>query len=194
MESGDEFIVLGRVSGVYGVKGWLKIYSFTDPMESIVKYSPWFIRPGSYKGNPSAGWESVKLKAGRRHAKTVIAQMQDCNDRDAAQQYIGYEIAIRPDQLEVLNRADEFYWRDLIGLKVVNLEGVELGEVADFMETGANDVLVVTPAPTEMDGQTIDGQTDKAGILIPWTFGHTVVSVDLDASVIKVDWDKDWLV
>jgi 16S rRNA processing protein RimM len=96
----EEKIILGRISGVYGVKGWVKVFSFTDPKESIVDYSPWYVRP---EKRPGSAWQKVKLKSGKRHAKTVIAKLEHCNDRDEAMLYVGCEVAISPDQLAALD-------------------------------------------------------------------------------------------
>jgi 16S rRNA processing protein RimM len=186
----SEKIILGRITGVYGVKGWLKIFSYTDPMESIVDYNPWYIRPenrrpGNRPDSKSAvPWKKVILKAGKRHAKTVIAKLEHCNDRDEAQAYIGSEIAIEPEQLEQLRGKDEFYWHELTGLRVINQQGIELGVVKSLMETGANDVLVV--ASTE--------SADKAGkeCLIPWIMHQSVIAVDLQQGIVEVDWDPDF--
>ena len=120
------------------------------------------------------------MEAGRRQAKTVIAKLEGCDDRDAAMMLIGAEIAIRSDQLRELNK-DEYYWRDLIGLRVTNREGIELGTVQRLMETGANDVLVVK-------GQ----QRDSKEHLIPWTLHQAVLDVDLEQGLIQVDWDADF--
>ena len=178
----SEKVNLGRITGVYGVKGWLKIFSYTDPMESIVDYSPWYIRPENRKNAP---WTKVDVKAGKRHAKTVIAKLEHCNDRDQAQAFIGSEIAIELDQLEELSDSNEFYWHDLIGLRVINLQGMELGVVKKMMETGANDVLVVV---SEIEG------TEKETIerLIPWTMHMAIIAVDLEQGIIEVDWDPDF--
>ena len=119
----SEKVILGRITGVYGVKGWVKVFSHTDPMEAIVDYSPWFIRAEHRKNSP---WTEVKLKAGKRHAKTVVAKLEHCNDRDEAMAYVGTEIAIDLHQLEELRAKNEFYWRDLIGLRVINQQDVEL--------------------------------------------------------------------
>lgn len=190
-----EKVILGRITGVYGVKGWLKIFSYTDPMESIVDYSPWYIRPENR--NPDsrndsrnrAPWKKVKLKAGKRHAKTVIAQLEHCNDRDEAQVYIGSEIAIEASQLEQLRNKNEFYWRDLIGLRVINQQEIELGVVKSLMETGANDVLVVASEEvTEKEG----AEAEKKERLIPWTMQQAIIAVDLQQGVIEVDWDPDF--
>jgi len=182
----SEKVILGRITGVYGVKGWLKIFSYTDPIESIVDYSPWYIRPENKKKSP---WIKVKLKAGKRHAKTVVAKLEHCNDRDEAQVYIGSEIAIELNQLEQLRDKNEFYWRDLIGLRVINQQKIELGVVKSLMETGANDVLVVVSEEvTEKEG----AETENKERLIPWTMQQAIIAVDLEQGVIEVDWDPDF--
>ena len=194
-DEASEKVILGRITGVYGVKGWLKVFSYTDPMEAIVDYSPWYIRAEKRKQSP---WKEVKLKAGKRHAKTVVAQLEDCNDRDAAMAYIGTEIAIELQQLEALKGKDEYYWRDLIGMRVINQQGIELGRVKSLLETGANDVLVVVPeeARSEEAGPEESGSSEtgdeKKERLIPWTMGNTIITVDQEQGVIEVDWESDW--
>ena len=187
-ESGtSEKVILGRITGVYGVKGWLKIFSYTDPMESIVDYSPWYIRPENRKNSP---WKKVKLKAGKRHAKTVVAQLEGCDDRDEAQAFIGLEIAIELNQLEELKDSNEFYWRDLIGLRVINQQDIELGVVKKLMETGANDVLVVVSEKAASEAEGTEAVYKER--LIPWTMHSAVIAVDLEQGVIEVDWDPDF--
>ena len=178
----SEKLILGKISGVHGVQGWVKVYSWTDPMEAIVDYDPWYIRPqvpGAGNGKASA-WQKIRVKSGRKHGKTVIAKLEHCNDRDQALGYIGYEIAIEPGQLEALQNDNEYYWRDLIGLRVVNRQQEDLGVVKNLMETGVNDVLVVY------------SENDQRERLVPWTPGHAIDSVDLDSRVILVDWDADF--
>ncbi len=160
---------LGKISGVFGVKGWVKVYSHTDPREGITRYSPWHLKQ---KGQ----WREIEVEAGQRQGKTVIAKLKGIDDRDEAQLLTGATIAVHPEQLDSLGE-DEFYWHQLEGLKVVNTEGVELGTVSHMMETGANDVMVVK------------GDQER---LIPFTQGHAVVSVDLDGGVVTVDWDADF--
>jgi 16S rRNA processing protein RimM len=190
-EASDK-VILGRITGVYGVQGWLKVFSYTDPMESIIDYSPWYIRAENRKKAP---WTEVKLAAGKRHAKTVIVKLEDCNDRDQAMVYIGSEIAIEQQQLEALQGKDEYYWRDLFGLRVVNLQGIELGVVETLMETGVNDVLVVVPEQevAEKEGTAMDGvKAEYKERLIPWTMDNAIIAVDLEQGVITVDWDPDF--
>ena len=196
-DNASDKVILGRITGVYGVQGWLKVFSYTDPMESIIDYSPWYIRAENRKKAP---WTEVKLAAGKRHAKTVIVRLEDCNDRDQAMAYIGSEIAIEQQQLEALQGKDEYYWRDLFGLRVVNLQGVELGVVKTLMETGVNDVLVVVSEKEvaekereEIEGaETEDAKADYRERLIPWTMDNAIIAVDLEQGVITVDWDPDF--
>lgn len=173
-------IIVGRITGVYGVKGWVKIFSYTDPMESIVDYSPWYIRA---EGRTKAPWKKVKLKSGKRHAKTVVAKLEHCNDRDEAQAYIGLEIAIEQSQLEALRQEGEYYWRDLIGMRVINQQDIELGVVKRLMETGANDVLVVVSEGAE-------GKVKER--LVPWIMHSTILAVNLVKETIEVDWDAEF--
>ncbi len=178
-DASEEKVILGRISGVYGVKGWVKVFSYTDPMEAIVDYSPWFIRAENRK---RSDWTKVKLKSGKRHAKTVVAKLENCNDRDQAMAYVGTEIAINLQQLEQLKDKNEYYWRDLIGLRVINQQDIMLGTVKSLLETGANDVLVVV---SEVDGE-------KTERLIPWTMDIAIIRVDMAQGVITVDWDADF--
>lgn len=165
----QELLELGKISGVFGVKGWVKVYSYTDPREGITDYSPWRVKQ---RGQ----WREYQVEAGQRQGKTVIAKLKGIDDRDQAQLLTGGVIAILPDQLHELAE-NEYYWRQLQGLRVVNTEGVELGVISHMMETGANDVMVVS------------GDRER---LIPFTQGHTVMNVDLDAGVITVDWDPEF--
>ncbi len=168
-ETGDTRITLGKISGVFGVKGWVKVHSYTDPREKIVDYGRWQLK---HQGQ----WREVELADGKRQGKTVVAKLVGLDDRNEAELYRGAEIAIFQKQLEQLSE-DEYYWHQLEGLKVITTEGVELGSVHHLLETGANDVLVVK------------GDRER---LVPFTVGHTVTEVDLDKQVITVDWDPEF--
>jgi len=162
-------IVLGRISGLFGVKGWIKIYSYTDPREGILDYSPWYIKRDGV-------WQTRELSSGHLQGKGVVAHLRGCDDRDRAAELIDCEIAVRREQLPELAE-NEYYWSDLQGLRVVNLEGVELGEVSHLFDTGANAVLVVK------------GERER---LIPYTWGQAVCEVDLLAGRMLVDWDPEF--
>ena len=174
MSEKGEKIELGKITGVHGVKGWVKVFSNTEPREGITQYTPWFLQHPNINGGQ---WREIKVEAGRPQAKTVIAKLEGFDDRDKAMQLTGARIAISSEQLKDLNQ-DEYYWRDLIGLRVVNQQDVELGVVDSLFETGANDVLVVKDETQER--------------LIPWTLGHAVLEVDIEQGVISVDWDADF--
>ena len=188
-------VILGRITGVYGVQGWVKVFSYTDPMEAIIDYSPWYIRAEGQNTDHKnlAPWARVQLEAGKRHAKTVVAKLEQCNDRDAAMAYIGTEIAIEPEQLEALKEKNEYYWRDLIGLRVINQQNVELGIVKSLLETGANDVLVVASEIESEEVSDIEGcKVEIIERLIPWTMNNAIIAVDQEQGIIRVDWDPEF--
>lgn len=167
---------MGRVSGVYGVRGWVRIFSYTEPRENILEYQPWFVKTGS------GDWSEQRHIEGRRHGKGVVAHLEHCPDRDAAHALIGSEIAVRREQLPDTG-AGEFYWNDLIGLQVVNQQGDALGTVDHLLETGANDVMVVRPCA---------GSLDERERLIPWLVPSVIADVDLAGRRINVDWDTEF--
>ena len=162
-------IVIGRVAGHFGVRGWFKIQSWTEPREKIVEYRRWLLQTGD-------GWQERQVTAGRAHGKNVIAHVQGVDSREQAAELIGADIAIRREQLPKTGPG-EYYWADLVGLRVQLLDGRELGRVKNLLATGANDVLVV------------QGEHEH---LIPFLRGRVIKDVDLDAQVMRVDWDPDF--
>lgn len=157
-------IPVGRIVGVFGVQGWVKVFSETARREDIFRYSPWYLdnRP----------W---RLISGKRHGKALIAQPDGCDDRDAAAALIGRSISVRRDQPPP--SPDELYWADLEGMRVITAQGVDLGVVERLFETGANDVLVVR------------GERER---LIPFLWERVVQDVDLDRREMRVDWDPEF--
>lgn len=168
-------IIVGRISGVYGVKGWVKVYSYTAPRENILQYSPWLIHTGNE-------WLSVRVDASRLQGKGVIAHLEKCDDREDARRFIGADIAILRSQL-LPTESDEFYWHDLIGLQVVNTRGEVLGTVDHLMETGANDVLAVAPG---------NGDAGSEMLLIPYVKDDVIKNIDLVRGICEVDWEADY--
>ena len=166
----SDLLNAGNISGVFGVKGLIKVFSFTDPRENILRYAPWILKKNGLS-------QEVRVLNGQRHGNTVIAELEGVTDRDAAAALMGWEIFISKQQLPKTG-ADEYYWNDLIGLNVETASGVKLGAVDHLLETGANDVLVV-----------MDGETER---LIPFLQQQTVLSIDLAARLIIVDWDPDF--
>ncbi len=177
--SPDNLVLLGRIGAVYGIKGWVKIQSYTEPKEGILSYPLWWIRSGNQ------AWQPVKLVDGRVHGKGLVASLEGCNDRNRAQSYCGAEIAVDKDLLPVLDE-DDYYWHQLEGLKVVAVSGgnpVLLGRVDHIMATGANDVLVV---------RACEGSVDQRERLIPYLQQRVVKRIDLEVGEIQVDWDPEF--
>lgn len=164
-----DIVPVGRISGVYGVRGWVRVFSYTQPRENIINYQPWYLKQGD-------DWIERRLAEGRQHGKGVVARFADCEDRDKAAAMIGAEIGIQRSQMP-RPEPGQYYWADLIGLRVTNLDGDELGVVDHLIETGANDVLVV------------HGDRER---LIPFVLEQVVVSVNLEQGEIQLDWDKDF--
>lgn len=165
-ETSAGIVRLGRVAGVFGVKGWIRLFSYTEPREAILDYRDCQL-------HQDGRWRPVRLTEGSRHGKTVIARLAGVDDRDAAERLIGADIGIRRDDMPDAGD-DRYYWADLQGLTVVNKDGQTLGTVAYLLATGANDVLAV--------------QGDRE-ILIPFVPDRYVTSVDLAGGVIRVDWE-----
>lgn len=173
----DYSLVAGKITGCYGIKGWVKIHSFTDPQENFLAYGNWRLqRRGQL--------EPIEFDAGRRHGKGLIAHIVGVDDRTAAEAYRGLEVAVRKDSLPALEEG-EYYWHQLQGLQVWCLqqgERVLLGTVDYLIETGANDVLVV---------KACEGSVDGDERLIPYLWDDVVKTIDLAAGTIEVDWFLD---
>lgn len=175
----DSPVVIGEITGVYGVKGWVKVFSHTEPRINVVKYNPWLLKQGKE-------WKPIKLVNGRSQGKTIVAQLDGVNDREQALAMIGTQIAIESSQLKKLG-AKDFYWRDLEGLDVIDLNGEILGRISHLIETGANDVMVVKLPAEKAQGQKIKE------MMIPYLMDSVVKKVDLEANQMTVDWDDDYL-
>ena len=168
----EEFVPVGKISGAFGVKGWVKVFSFTEPRKNILSYSPLYI---SRKGE----WIEVKKSGGRTQGKGVVMELENVTDRDQVLPLIGAELAIKNTQLKPTAK-DAFYWSELVGLTVINLQDQPLGQVDHLLETGANDVLVLK----------VDGEDEKR--LIPFVMDEIVKLVDVDNKLIQVDWGVDY--
>jgi 16S rRNA processing protein RimM len=160
----DELICVGHILGAQGIKGWVRVFSSTSPRENIVNYSPWTIEQGGE-------FKTVGVK-GRLQGKNVLARLDGCEDRNQAEELKDCRIYIDPAQLPRL-QAGDYYWSDLIGLAVESLQGEPLGVVASMLETGADDVMVLS------------GDRER---LIPFAIDHIVREVDLENRRLVVDW------
>ncbi len=162
-------ITLGRVAGPWGVKGWIKVTPYADTPADLCGLAHWWLQRGG-------AWQEYEVAAARPHGATVVARLAGCDDRDVAAALKGSEIAVPRDALPAAGDG-KVYWADLVGLKVVNLQGELLGEVTGLMATGANDVLRVAGAGTDR--------------LVPYVT-HVIQEVDLAHGEIRVDWGLDW--
>ena len=168
--SDEKLVLLGRVVGVHGVRGELKLESYTEPRTQIFSYQPWLMRS-------AAGEKTIEGCRGRTQGKGLVAELPGVGDRDAAVALQGAEIWVRRSALPA-PKPGEYYWSDLEGLEVVTVEGVSLGKVSHLVATGANDVLIVKDAKRER--------------LIPFLVGQFVMKVDFEAASLTVDWDPEF--
>jgi 16S rRNA processing protein RimM len=164
-------VLIGRIVGLYGVQGWLKIESWSEPRMKIFDYQPWLLSTAPGMETQIAGAK------GRQQGKGMVAQLPGVDDREQAAALIGMDIHVAREQLPPPGK-DEYYWVDLEGLEVVTTESVSLGRVSHLFATGANDVVVVR-----------DGARER---LIPFIQGSYVRSVDISARRIVVDWDPEF--
>ena len=170
MDNSTRRILLGRVHGAFGVRGEVKLESFTEPPAAIFRYQPWVLRDAQGCERALAG------ARGRETAKGLVATFPDIGDRDAAEALRGSEVWVERAQLPP-PKPGEYYWVDLEGLRVVNADGADYGTVSHLFSTGANDVLVAK------------GDKER---LIPFIEPEFVKSVDFDAGIVTVDWDADF--
>jgi 16S rRNA processing protein RimM len=169
-ENTGSMVIMGRIAAAQGIRGWVKIQPYTEQLDSLLDYRSWWI------GNEHGPWREVEVQQCEVHNKTLAAQLPDCPDRNAAEKLKGLLVAVPRSSLPRQSE-DEYYWSDLIGLAVVNEEGMRLGTVANLLETGANQVLSV--------------KGDDGVILIPFV-ATAIRLVDLQNKVIRVDWSEDY--
>jgi 16S rRNA processing protein RimM len=162
-------ISVGKISGLFGVKGWVKVFSFTDPRENILSYSPWLLKKNDQT-------KTVNVVNGQLQGKTIVAQLAGIGDRDQAASLMGWDIYITQNQLPSAGKG-EYYWSELIGLNVETIDGIQLGVVDSLLETGANDVII------------IQGERER---VIPFLQGQTIIKIDLDEGKMVVDWDPEF--
>ncbi|WP_175651177.1 ribosome maturation factor RimM [Pseudomonas sp. Marseille-P9899] len=173
-ENADDLIVVGKIFSVHGVRGEVKVYSFTDPIDNLLEFRNWTLRrEGVVK--------QVELVSGRSTQKDLVAKLKGLDDRDEARLLSGYEICISRSLLPNLTDGD-YYWYQLVGLSVINQDGHLFGKVDHLLETGANDVMVVKPCA---------GSLDDRERLLPYT-EQCVLAIDLAAGEMRVEWDADF--
>jgi 16S rRNA processing protein RimM len=167
-QENNKKLLVGKINGFFGLQGWVKVFSYTNPRTNILNYSPWSIK---VDGN----FQSIDITSGREQSKTIVAHIKGIDNREDSQKFIGQDIYINKEQLPELTQG-EYYWHELIGFDVINKDEEQLGTVDYFVETGANDVLVVK---------------GKKEYWIPY-IEPFLVSIDSKNNKILVDWDKDF--
>ncbi|HUY04358.1 MAG TPA: ribosome maturation factor RimM [Rhodocyclaceae bacterium] len=165
-------IVLGRIVAPFGVQGWVKVHPFGDEPDAWAGMPRWWLAVSP----DAADWQPYALQQAGAHGKGLIAKLAGVEGRDAAEAIDGYYVGA-PREALPKNAADEYYWADLVGLQVVNEEGVRLGQVASLLSSGAHEVLCVR-----------DGEQER---LLPFV-AKVVKGVDVGGGVIRVDWGADW--
>jgi len=159
---------MGRISAPFGVKGWVKVQPNTAAPRNLLSYKTWWV-------GADGGWQETVVAEARVHGRVVVARLEGCDDRDAASAFRGKAVAV-PRAALPGTQSGEFYWADLIGLAVVNESAQALGQIAGVLQTGANDVLVVS------------GDRER---LIPF-IAEVIQDVDFGAGVIRVRWGADY--
>lgn len=162
-------VVMGRIVGAYGVKGWIKVQPYTGEVGALARYPEWWI------GHEGA-WRSIGIEAAEAHGASLVARPAGITDRDAAARLGGLDVAVARAALPA-PAENEVYWADLVGLTVANTAGESLGTIEEVFSNGAHDVLRVQ-----------DGDIER---LMPYV-AAVVRSVDLVARRVTVEWGREW--
>lgn len=185
----DDAIEVGRILDAWGVKGWVKILPHSTDPEALFAAKSWFLQAPDAKFRPGftlfSGTVTLSVDEAKVHSDTVVAKFVGLDDRNAAEALRGARIFLPRSSFPAASK-DEYYWVDLIGLKVVNREGVDLGLVRDLMATGPHSVLCV-----EYTAQQEDGASTSAERMIPFVSVY-VDAVDIAGKCITVDWQPDY--
>lgn len=169
MDKNRDWVIVGRFGRPHGIKGFVKVLSFTEPADNILQYHDWH-------ANIKNQWQPLKILQVEVNDKFILVQVEGYQEREQAAYLTNVDIAVKHEQLPEL-QAGEYYWHQLIGMQVVNQEGIDYGQVVEVFATGSNDVLVV--------------MGDKRR-LIPYLPGQVVLDVNDTKRVITVDWDMDF--
>ena len=165
----NKFVVMGKVVGSHGIKGWLKIQPFTEDINTLGKFSSWFLSKNESE------WKEFKIESSSIKGRTLLSKIENVNDRNEADKFKSFLIGINKIDLPVLEKG-KYYWSDLISLEVINEVGFNCGVIDSIMETGSNDVLV------------IKGEKET---LIPY-LDNVILKIDLEKKNVLVDWDENF--
>ena len=166
----DKNVFVGKVSSPHGIKGWLKVISYTDPIENILSYKEWFII------NEGGSKKTFSIEDSRIQGKKIIVKLDGNEDRDSAEDLKNKEILVSRIDLPKLQE-NTFYWNDLLDLPVLDQKGKQIGKVDSLFETGSNDVLVIV-------------NENKERFLVPFIMEEVIRKVDLVKEFISIDWPE----
>lgn len=185
----DDAVEVGRILDAWGVKGWVKILPHSTDPEALFSAKSWFLQAPEAKFRPGfnafSGTVLLSVDEAKIHSDTVVAKINGLDDRNAAEALRGARIFLPRSSFPAASK-DEYYWVDLIGLKVVNREGVALGQVRDLMATGPHSVLCVEYTAVQEDGTAATAER-----MIPFVSAY-VDTVDIAGKCITVDWQPDY--
>lgn len=163
------WVLVGTIGKAYGIKGWVKINSYTEPTSNILTYHPWHLA-APHKENSPFTMEIINYQS---HHGRLTVQFAGCQTSESAALLTNHKIYVERQALSPLTEG-EYYWVDLIGLKVYTRKKIYLGVIVDILATGSNDVLVVV---------------DQNRYLIPFLLEQTIKSINLEQKTMLVDWD-----
>jgi 16S rRNA processing protein RimM len=170
----ERIVILGRIGGAFGVAGWVKIQSYTDPPGNLLKYPLWLVR-----GAARSEWKAIRRLQGREVLQGIQAQLEGVGSREEAAELRGADIGVRRSELPALPPG-EFYWDDLIGLDAQSVEGERLGKIVEILDTPAHPLL------------RIAGASKAEECLVPLV-PERIKAVDIGAGCATVDWQRRWL-
>lgn len=181
-----DLVIMGRIVAPYGVYGWLKVIPDTEAMDGLFDYDTWWLGKGD-------DWREMVVETAKIHNDVIVVKLEGVDDRDAAFACKGKQVAVPRDALPEPDE-NEYYWSDLIGLRVTNTQGVDFGLITEVFETGANDVLVVKPevVKPEAASKAADAKNEKPQERLLPFIDAVVLEVDLKAKTMLVDWDEDF--
>ena len=186
----ERLVQMGYISAPFGIKGWVKVHSYAGEDGRLAEYPTWWLGNSSAAGNE---WREVAVEQSQMHGMDVVAKLAGCDDRDAAASFKGQTVAVPRDAFPPIE-SGEYYWADLVGLRVRNSEGLDFGVVTSMLETGANAVMVVRQA---LQHSVVDGvknrydRYDMQERLIPF-IAPVIERVDIAAGLVEVDWGADF--
>ncbi|WP_428086445.1 ribosome maturation factor RimM [Candidatus Thioglobus sp.] len=173
----NQRLLIGQINGLFGIQGWVKIFSHTHPRKNILAYQPWHIELNGV-------WTTLEIVKGRIQGKTIVAQLKDVNDCEVAKNYIGTQLYIEKSQRAKLPKG-EYYWDELTGLEVINKEGIVLGKITSMVDTGSNSVMVINGKKESSSSK--DNKEHWVPYIKPF-----LIAIDMDKRQILVDWDEDF--